>query len=86
MHFPLNVVKHLSQAAFYHYPHMKQFQPRGPFQTRWRDLECRRISRVGQHWLLAMLLSSDSVLRLALRFLYNCWVGSGAYGGGRYAA
>lgn len=42
-----------------------------------------QISRLGQHWLVATILSPDSVLRLALRFPYNCWVGLGAYGGGK---
>lgn len=27
---------------------------------------------VGQRWLVVMILSPDSVLRLALRFPYNC--------------
>jgi len=42
-----------------------------------KDLECRRISRLGQCWLIAMIVSPDSVLRLALRFSYLLgWVWS----------
>lgn len=62
----------LYQTLFNHDPHMKHFQPRRLFQTWWKDLESSHISRVGQHWLVAMILSPDSVLRLALRFPYNC--------------
>lgn len=71
-HFTWNL--HQTRALFTSHT-LKLLELSRLFQTWWKDLESRHISRAGQRWPVATILSPFSVLRLALRFPYNCYVG-----------
>lgn len=59
----------------WYFPSNLAFLTRGPFETGTKGFESAGISPGEVHpWLVSMIPSPDRVLRLALRFPYNCWV------------